>query len=136
MRKFISVTLTVLMFVFLTVMLVLGLAFTFIEGRLIFAGDFIVYDNAFNGFMRYFLRLLLALLAVSVAIIEYINLAKKCKKLSELTFCLELGLFVASIFILAFATNYAGLACIGVSGLVFILKLIITLINSKQKKTD
>ena len=53
MRKFISVTLTVLMFVFLTVMLVLGLAFTFIEGRhknvtrrkMIFLTGFIAVGN-------------------------------------------------------------------------------------------
>ena len=43
------------------VLILLGAAFTFIEGRLLFSGDFLLYANAAVGFLQYSLRFIIAL---------------------------------------------------------------------------
>ena len=36
-----------------------------------------IYDNAFNGFIRYFFRLLIALFAIAVCVLDIINIKRK-----------------------------------------------------------
>ena len=66
-----------------TLIIILSLAFIFIEARLIIAGDYSIYDNAFNGFIRYFFRLILSILSFIVALFELINIKKKDEKIKE-----------------------------------------------------
>ena len=58
MNKF----LRVLLYIFSSITMVLALAFIVLEGRLVIAGDWVIYDNAADGFIRYFFRLLLAII--------------------------------------------------------------------------
>ena len=48
----------VLVYIFSSLAILLSLAFIFIEGRLLFSGDYLVYDSPFNGFIRYFFKFL------------------------------------------------------------------------------
>ena len=43
------------------VLILLGAAFTFIEGRLLFGGDFLLYANTAVGFLQYSLRFIIAI---------------------------------------------------------------------------
>ena len=43
------------------VLILLGAAFTFIEGRLLFGGDFLLYANTTVGFLQYSLRFIIAI---------------------------------------------------------------------------
>ena len=43
----------VLLVIVSSIVMLLSLAFIVIEGRLLFSGDWLIYDSPFNGFIRY-----------------------------------------------------------------------------------
>ena len=133
MKTAMKIVLQVLVCLFSVLLLILSLAFIVIEGRLLFSGDWLVYDSPFNGFLRYFLRLLFALAGVATGIVEFVNLGKKSKALSEILFFTSLSLTVGAIVICFFATNYAGLACLGLTAPILLFKIPLLLIKSKTK---
>ena len=90
------------------ILIVLGLAFSFIEARLLFSGDYIIYDNAFNGFIRYFLRFLISLYVIFVAMLELINLKKEYKFIKDYIMYFEISLVILSVLLVLLATNYIG----------------------------
>ena len=97
------------------IVIILSLAFIVIESRLIFSFDFIIYDGIFNGFLRYFLRLLLAVYTVTIAILLYVNMMIKKEKIKLL---LQVGVFsliIMSIVLFFTTTNYVGLLCLVLS---------------------
>ena len=111
----------VLVYIFSSIIIILSLAFIFIEGRLVFSGDYLVYDSPFNGFVRYFFRLLLALLVLGKSILEFTKIGKN-GMLKEYLFYGDISLLLMSIIVLIFSTNYVGLVCILLSVLIFIPK--------------
>lgn len=98
----------------LLVLILISLVFVFIEGRLLVSLDWTIYDNAFNGFIRYFFRLLIALGSIFTAVLEFINMKKNSKTIEFYLNNISIGLLCASIVILITATNYAGIAVFGV----------------------
>ena len=111
----------VLVYIFSSIIIILSLAFIFIEGRLVFSGDYLVYDSPFNGFVRYFFRLLLAFLVLGKSVLEFTKIGKN-GMLKEYLFYGDISLLLMSIIILIFSTNYVGLICILLSVLTFIPK--------------
>lgn len=111
----------VLVYIFSSIIIILSLAFIFIEGRLVFSGDYLVYDSPFNGFVRYFFRLLLAFLVLGKSVLEFTKIGKN-GMLKEYLFYGDISLLLMSIIILIFSTNYVGLICILLSVLIFIPK--------------
>ena len=111
----------VLVYIFSSIIIILSLAFIFIEGRLVFSGEYLVYDSPFNGFVRYFFRLILALLVLGKSILEFTKIGKN-GMLKEYLFYGDISLLLMSIIILIFSTNYVGLICILLSVLIFIPK--------------
>lgn len=111
------------------VIIILSLAFIFIEGRLLFSGDWLVYDNPVTGFLRYCSRLLLAIFALLKSLFEIIYLNKNEKR--ELLFFGDISLLLMSIIILIFATNYVGLVCFALA-IVNILIGLIKYLNYKN----
>jgi hypothetical protein len=106
-----------------SIIIVLGLAFIFIEGRLIFSLDWIIYDNKFNGLLRYSLRLILACLAIVICIFEMINIRRSNKDISDYLLFSDGGLVVASIVLLINTTNYINIICIVLSSILFLTKI-------------
>jgi hypothetical protein len=131
-KKILNVSLSILLGIILVLAFVLSLAFIFIEGRLLFAGDFLVYDNVFNGFIRYFFRLLIALGAASLVVFEFINMFSKVKKYKYYIYAGDVSLAIAGVVALLTTTNYAGLAIFGVSILVLIIKTILVYFVQKH----
>ena len=124
MNKFLKTLLVIIN----VVILILSLAFIVIEGRLLFAGDWLIYDNPFNGFIRYLFRLFIAVFTFSKAILEFINLNKE-NELEEYLFYADISILIMALVILILSTNYVGVVCIGIS----VLSLIIKLLNVKNK---
>ena len=60
-----------------SIIIILSLAFIFIEGRLLISLDWSIYDNPINGFIRYLFRLIIACFSLTVALLEIINIFKK-----------------------------------------------------------
>lgn len=85
-----------------------SLVFLVIEGRTLFSGDWLLYENKVDAFFRYFFRLLIALYALFISIATYIVLGKKNEN-QILNFYYSFGvlaLLVSSIIMSVFASNY------------------------------
>ena len=108
-----------------TLIIIFSLAFIFIEARLILAGDFLIYDNAFNGFIRYFFRLILSVLSLLVALYEIINIKKKDEKIKEYLMYGSVSLVIMSIVFIFFTTNYVGVILLGLSSLLLLNKFLL-----------
>ena len=108
-----------------TLIIILSLVFIFIEARLIIAGDFLIYDNAFNGFIRYFFRLILSILSFIVALFEIINIKKKDEKIKEYLMYGSISLVVMSIVIILFSTNYVCIVLLSLSSLLLLNKVLL-----------
>ena len=119
---------------FLVIIFVLSLAFIVIEGRLLFSLDWTIYDNVIFGFLRYFFRLLIAIVTSIYTILEFINMKKKSEKLNFILFIYNICLVIISIVLLFKATNMVGEIAILLSLIILLIKgLFIFLINLKNK---
>ena len=85
-----------------------SVVFIVIEGRSLFSGDWLLFENATDGFFRYFFRLLIALYALFVSISTYIVLGRKSDKTVPVFYFTfgVLALLVSSIIMSIFASNY------------------------------
>lgn len=54
------------------IIVLLGVSFAFIELRLILSGDWLLYNTALAGFLQYFLRFIMSLIAVATGIVTII----------------------------------------------------------------
>ena len=109
---------------FSTIFGLFALAFAFLEARLLVSLDWTIYDFAFNGFIRYFLRLIIALAALAVCVIHIKNVIKENEKVSKVLYLVDYLLLLISIVIAIFATNYVGIICIGLSASIILIKFI------------
>ena len=123
MKKISKVFLKVVSSIILLVSLVMIIVYL----RLLFSGDYIIYDSPINGFIRYFFRLILALLFCTMAIIEIFTKLQKYNFINKNINFLELSLFIVSIFILIYGTNYIGILSFGLMFLFYIMKLFVVI---------
>ncbi len=121
----------VLLVIISSIIMILSLAFIVIEGRLLFSGDWLIYDSPFFGCIRYLGRLLLSVFAFTKCLLEIIYINKE-HKLKEYLGYADIGLVVMSVVILIFSTNYVGLVCIGLA----LIKILVCYIYSINFKRD
>lgn len=119
-----------------TIIIIFSAVFAFLQARLIFSLDWIIYDNSFNGLIRYLFRFIISLFALITMILELINIKKNNKDLYIYLCVFDLSLLVASIIISLFATNYVGLVCLLLSTILVIIKLIKVYIDLKNYKKE
>lgn len=88
--------------------IVFSIIFIVIEGRILLSGDWKLYENTFDGFIRCFFRLLISIYALFISVSTYFVLRKKQK--NEILFLYfsfgVLALLVSSIIISMFSSNY------------------------------
>ena len=77
-----------------SIVLLLSLVFIFIEGRLLFSGDWLIYDNVILGIFKYLFRLIIAISAGMYSILTFINIKKKSGILTNFLFMLSVCLFI------------------------------------------
>ena len=106
------------------IVIILSLAFILIEARLLISLDFLIYDNIINGFIRYFLRAIIAMYVFVTAIFVYINMIKEKEKISKLLLISILSIFIVSIILLFTTTNYVGFICSILSLIYFVLYIV------------
>ncbi len=98
--------------------IIFSLIFIFLEARNLLSGDYLLYENKFDGFIRYFFRLLVALFAFSLAIFTYFALSKKENKILQIYFYFgTIALLMSSIVIAIFASNYIDILLLTLSTL-------------------
>ena len=121
--------LSILSLIVSSIVIILGLVFVFIEGRLIISLDWMVYENPFGGFIKYLFRLLLAIISIGLGILDYINYKRKNKVLSFTLICGLFGMLIMSLMMLFTTKNYVNFACLGLS-------IILLLINFSKLRMD
>lgn len=114
--------LNVLLIIFSVIASILSLVFIVLEARLLFSLDWTIYDNAFNGMIRYLLRLLLSIFVLLVCLANIINLKIKKTSLEILLLFSIIAIFISSIIISIFASNYVGLVCVLLSFIILSIK--------------
>ena len=113
----------VLLVIVSSIVMLLSLAFIVIEGRLLFSGDWLIYDNPFNGFIRYLCRLLIAIFAFTKSLLEVIYINKE-HSIKEYLYYGDISLVLMSLSILVFSTNYVGIICTLLANLNLLIKFI------------
>lgn len=114
--------LNVLLIIFSVIASILSLVFIVLEARLLFSLDWTIYDNAFNGMIRYLFRLLLSIFVLLVCSANIINLKFKKTSLEILLMFSIVSIFISSIIISIFASNYVGLVCVLLSFIILSIK--------------
>lgn len=90
------------------VIAVLAVLFIYVEGRLLFSGEWLIYDNVVLGFFKYFFRLLIALFALNHSVFTFINTKKKDIKISHYLFVGNIALVITGVFLIFTASNMVG----------------------------
>ena len=102
-------------------LILFGLIFTFLEARNLFSGDYLLYENQADGFVRYLFRLIISLFSLSLGIFTYFALNKKENKTLHIYFYFaSLALLISSIIIAIYATNYIDILTLTLSIIFFI----------------
>ena len=113
----------ILLVIISSIIMILSLAFIVIEGRLLFSGDWLIYDNPFNGFIRYLCRLLIAIFAFTKSLLEVIYINKK-HSIKDYLYYGDISLVLMSLSILVFSTNYVGIICTVLANLLLLVKFV------------
>ena len=113
----------VLLVIISSIIMILSLAFIVIEGRLLFSGDWLIYDNPFNGFIRYLCRLLIAIFAFTKSLLEVIYINKE-HSIKEYLLYGDISLVLMSLSILVFSSNYIGIICTVLANLLLLVKFV------------
>ena len=113
----------VLLVIVSSIVILLSLAFIVIEGRLLFSGDWLIYDSPFNGFIRYLCRLLIAIFAFTKSLLEVIYINKE-HSIKDYLYYGDISLVLMSLSILVFSTNYVGIICTVLANLLLLVKFV------------
>lgn len=106
-----------------SIVLLLSLIFIFIEGRLLFSGDWLIYDNVILGMFKYLFRLIIAISAGMYSILTFINIKKKSGILTNFLFMLSICLFIVSIFMLIYTANYVDKISIIIASIILLINV-------------
>lgn len=109
------------------IILILALAFIIIEGRLLFSGDWIIYDSPLMGFIRYLFRLTISVFAFIKSLFGIVFLNNESK--NEQMLFGDIMLMISAVVLLIFTTNYVGIVCISLAA----LNLLIRVASNKVK---
>ena len=113
----------ILLVIISSIIMILSLAFIVIEGRLLFSGDWLIYDSPFNGFIRYLCRLLIAIFAFTKSLLEVIYINKE-QSIKEYLYYGDISLVLISLSVLVFSTNYVGIICTVLANLLLLVKFV------------
>lgn len=140
MKKFFNIILVTLLSIILVVTLILGLAFTFIEGRFVISLDWIVYQNPVNILIRHILRLVLAITLIVYVIREFINMSKKKDKSTFSLLGQNIGLVVLGVIMYVNTANYVDIVGLILPLVILAIKLILVFATKfytpKEKMED
>ena len=119
-----------------SIVLLLSLIFILIEGRLLFSGDWLIYDNVILGMFKYLFRLIIAISAGMYSILTFINIKKKSGILTNFLFMLSICLFIVSIFMLIYTANYVDKISIIIASIILLINVSNIVLLYIRKKQD
>lgn len=119
-------------YVVTSMILVIAFVMSIIEIRLLISGDFFLCENVIVGFVKYLLRLIISLCFVFVMISELFKSIQRIHFINNNLYFIEWLLFVSSIVVLLYGTNYIGLVTFIFSSLFILFKTLKRQINNKN----
>lgn len=131
MNKTLNIIVNIIKSIVSVVLIIISLAFIFIEGRLLLSLDWIAYNSPFMSFIMYFCRFLAALIIGVIGVLEIINLFKKNNKLSLIILFSNIGLVIMSIIVFIGTTNYVDVVAIILGLIILLIELFGLIINHK-----
>lgn len=120
-----------LFYLITSIILLLSFVMLIVETRLLISTDFMLSENVFIGFIKHLLRLIISISFFLVMIIELIKSLKRFEFIKQYLFFIEWMLFVSSVVVLVYGTNYIGILTFTLSSIFILLKTIIVLSNQK-----
>ena len=97
----------ILSLVFSTLIIIFSIIFLIIESRTLFSLDWTLYENTFNGMIRYLFRVIISLFGLLIGIFTYIVLFKKYNQTLHIYLYVgSITFLISSIIIAIFASNY------------------------------
>lgn len=136
MKKIVNILLITILSIILVITFILGLAFTFIEGRFVISFDWIAYHNPINVFIRHILRLLLAVSILIYVIFEFINIRRKKDKITYKLLGVNIGLVILGIIMFICASNYVDIVGLIIPVVLLLIKLILIFVNKYYKQQE
>lgn len=131
MNRTLNIIVNIIKSIVSVVLIIISLAFIFIEGRLLLSLDWIVYNSPFMSFIMYFCRFLAALIIGVIGVLEIINLFKKNNRLSLIILFSNIGLVIMSIIVFIGTTNYVDVVAIILGLIILLIELFGLIINHK-----
>lgn len=128
MKKLINI----LFYLFSIIIGLLSLVMMLIELRLIISFDFTLYDSAFNGFIRYFLRFILSCSFIFMILCEIIKKLNNNSFIKKNLLFIEMLLLIVSIVLFILSTNYIGIIVLLLMIIFISLKILKLIINKKN----
>ncbi len=127
---------TIISYLSALVIFLFSLFFLVIEARNLMSGDWLLYENQMNGFIRYFFRFLLSLFSLSISFSTFFILRKKNgNPLLLLYFRFGVfSLFISCIILAIFSSNYIDLLLFILPGIYF-LGVNLFFLGEKKAKT-
>jgi len=106
----------ILSFIGLGFVILVGLSFAFINFRSLFAGDFILMNNQFNGFLSCFMRGIYFLSVIGLCVLILIYLIKALK-INIVIFVFSVATLLGATYSFAFYEYYVALVLIAIFGI-------------------
>ena len=106
----------VLVYLGITIASIVGFLFTFLEWRSLFAGDYLLFNNAFVGALAYFLRGLYFFLIITLCVFIVLFRVFK-KKICIILFAASISLLIGAFLSLVFYDYYVSLIIILVTSI-------------------
>ncbi len=115
------------------IILIFSLAMLFIESRMLFALDWMVCGNVFNGFIRNFFKVILCLMFILMILVELFNKLKNNIIIKKYVIFYNIGLLLATMILYIVSTNYIGLISLSLMFIFMFLKIMKRELNNKRE---
>ena len=110
----------VLVYLGLSLASLIALIFAFLELRSLFAGDFLLFNNAFLGALAYFLRGLYYLLIIALCVFIVLFRTHR-KKICIILFAASISLLIGAFITLMFYDYYISLVVILITAILVVI---------------
>ena len=111
---------SVLVYLGLSLASLIALIFAFLELRSLFAGDFLLFNNAFLGALAYFLRGLYYLLIIALCVF-IVLFRTHHKKICIILFAASISLLIGAFITLMFYDYYISLVVILITAILVVI---------------
>ena len=114
----------IIYYVLNTIIFILSLLFLFIELRLILSFDWSIYQYPLFSSIQYISRFLLSLMICTLTFIPFINIKRRKRNLTYISWIGSISILIFGIISSFFATNYFGEIFLILSCLYFVVSMI------------